>query len=62
MANLSPAAARGTRVHSLMEEYLLGVEKNPVIDDPEIEAFWKPSSLNLYPVELDGFADKLYRC
>jgi len=34
------AAARGTRVHSLMEEYLLGVNKNPVIDDEEIAEFW----------------------
>lgn len=35
------AAARGTRVHSLMEEYLLGINKNPYIDDEEIELFWK---------------------
>ena len=34
------AAARGTRVHSLMEEYLLGINKNPVIDDEEIAEFW----------------------
>lgn len=34
------AAARGTRVHKLMEDYLLGVEKDPVIDDEEIAAFW----------------------
>jgi hypothetical protein len=34
------AAARGTRVHSLMEEYLLGINKNPVIDDEEIAQFW----------------------
>ena len=34
------AAARGTKVHSLMEEYLLGIEKNPVIEDEEIRAFW----------------------
>jgi hypothetical protein len=34
------AAARGTKVHSLMEEYLLGINKNPQIDDPEIAAFW----------------------
>ncbi len=34
------AAARGTKVHSLMEEYLLGVEKNPVIEDEEIREFW----------------------
>jgi len=35
------AAARGTRVHSLMEEYLLGINKNPQIDDEEIYDFWK---------------------
>ena len=34
------AAARGTRVHSLMEEYLLGVNKDPVIEEEEISAFW----------------------
>ncbi len=34
------AAARGTRVHSLMEEYLLGINKDPQIDDEEIAAFW----------------------
>ena len=34
------AAARGTKVHSLMEEYLLGIEKNPQIDDEEIAQFW----------------------
>jgi hypothetical protein len=34
------AAARGTKVHSLMEEYLLGIEKNPVIEDEEIREFW----------------------
>jgi hypothetical protein len=34
------AAARGTKVHSLMEEYLLGIDKNPVIDDEEIAQFW----------------------
>ena len=27
------AAARGTKVHSLMEDYLLGVDKNPEIED-----------------------------
>ena len=27
------AAARGTKVHSLMEEYLLDINKNPVIED-----------------------------
>lgn len=35
------AAARGTRVHSLMEEYLLGINKDPVIEDEEIAAFWQ---------------------
>jgi len=49
------AAARGTRVHSLMEEYLLGVEKNPVIDDPEIEAFW-----NGLPEKLDKLGRVLW--
>jgi hypothetical protein len=34
------AAARGTRVHSLMEEYLLGINKDPIIDDEEIAEFW----------------------
>jgi len=34
------AAARGTKVHSLMEEYLLGIEKNPKIDNEEIAQFW----------------------
>jgi len=42
------AAARGTRVHSLMEEYLLGINKNPVIDDEEIAQFW-----NGLPEKLD---------
>ena len=41
------AAARGTKVHSLMEEYLLGVNKDPQIEDPEIAEFW------------DGLADNL---
>lgn len=34
------AAARGTAVHKLMEEYLLGIEKNPVINNEEIAQFW----------------------
>ena len=42
------AAARGTRVHSLMEEYLLGVNKNPLIEDEEISEFW-----NGLPEKLD---------
>jgi hypothetical protein len=35
------AAARGTKVHSLMEEYLLGINKDPQIDDEEIAQFWE---------------------
>ena len=35
------AAARGTKVHSLMEEYLLGINKNPQIEDEEIAQFWE---------------------
>jgi hypothetical protein len=34
------AAARGTAVHKLMEEYLLGIEKDPVIENEEIAQFW----------------------
>ena len=45
------AAARGTRVHSLMEEYLLGIDKNPVIRDPEIAEFWNGLSDNLDKLE-----------
>lgn len=41
------AAARGTRVHSLMEEYLLGINKDPKIDDEEIAAFWSGLPENL---------------
>lgn len=41
------AAARGTKVHSLMEEYLLGINKNPVIDNPEIAEFWDGLPANL---------------
>lgn len=41
------AAARGTKVHSLMEEYLLGVNKNPVIEDEEIAQFWDGLPQNL---------------
>jgi hypothetical protein len=41
------AAARGTRVHSLMEEYLLGINKDPQIDDEEIAAFWSGLPENL---------------
>ena len=41
------AAARGTRVHSLMEEYLLGINKDPVIDNEEIAQFWNGLPENL---------------
>jgi len=41
------AAARGTKVHSLMEEYLLGINKDPQIDDEEIAQFWKGLPENL---------------
>jgi hypothetical protein len=45
------AAARGTKVHSLMEEYLLGINKDPVIDDEEISAFWDGLPQNLDKLE-----------
>lgn len=45
------AAARGTKVHSLMEEYLLGIEKDPVIDNEEIAAFWNGMPENLDKLE-----------
>ncbi|HAP31364.1 MAG TPA: hypothetical protein DCR01_05290, partial [Flavobacteriales bacterium] len=35
------AAARGTKVHALMEEYLLGIDRDPQIEDPEIAQFWE---------------------
>ena len=35
------AAARGTAVHGLMENYLLGIDKDPVVEDPEIASFWQ---------------------
>ncbi len=41
------AAARGTKVHSLMEEYLLGINKDPIIDDEEIADFWSGLPQNL---------------
>lgn len=41
------AAARGTAVHKLMEEYLLGVEKDPHIDNEEIGQFWSGLPENL---------------
>jgi hypothetical protein len=45
------AAARGTKVHSLMEEYLLGINKDPVIDNEEIAAFWDGLPQNLDKLE-----------
>jgi hypothetical protein len=45
------AAARGTKVHSLMEEYLLGINKDPVIEDEEIAAFWDGLPQNLDKLE-----------
>lgn len=41
------AAARGTKVHSLMEEYLLGINKDPIIEDEEIAQFWSGLPENL---------------
>ena len=41
------AAARGTRVHSLMEEYLLDINKNPIIEEEEIAQFWSGLPENL---------------
>ena len=41
------AAARGTKVHSLMEEYLLGIDKEPVIEDKEIAEYWEGLPKNL---------------
>jgi len=45
------AAARGTKVHSLMEEYLLGINKDPVIDNEEIAQFWEGLPQNLDKLE-----------
>ena len=45
------AAARGTKVHALMEEYLLGIERDPQIDDPEIAEFWDGLPDNLSKLE-----------
>mgnify|MGYP003112601497 CR=1 FL=1 len=45
------AAARGTKVHLLMEEFLLGVERNPIIKDPEIAEFWNGLPENLEKLE-----------
>ena len=52
------AAARGTRVHSLMEEYLLGINKDPVIDDEEIAAFWEGLPQNLDKLERVVWAER----
>ena len=45
------AAARGTKVHSLMEEYLLGIDKDPQIESEEIAEFWDGLSDNLDKLE-----------
>ena len=45
------AAARGTKVHSLMEEYLLDINRNPQINDPEIAEFWEGLPDNLSKLE-----------
>ena len=45
------AAARGTKVHSLMEEYLLGIEKEPTIENEEIAQFWDGLPENLDKLE-----------
>jgi len=52
------AAARGTRVHSLMEEYLLGINKEPVIDDDEIAQFWEGLPQNLDKLERVVWAER----
>lgn len=52
------AAARGTRVHSLMEEYLLGINKEPVIDDEEIAQFWDGLPQNLDKLERVVWAER----
>jgi len=35
------AAARGTAVHALMENYLLGIDRDPVVEDDEVRSFWQ---------------------
>ena len=45
------AAARGTKVHSLMERFLLGIDREPQIDDPEIAQFWDGLPNNLSKLE-----------
>ena len=52
------AAARGTRVHSLMEEYLLGINKEPVIDNEEIAQFWDGLPQNLDKLERVVWAER----
>jgi hypothetical protein len=52
------AAARGTKVHSLMEEYLLGINKDPVIDDEEIAQFWSGLPENLAKLERVMWAER----
>ena len=41
------AAARGTKVHALMENFLLGSDREPEIEDEEIAAFWDGLPKNL---------------
>lgn len=45
------AAARGTKVHSLMERFLLGIDREPTIEDPEIAQFWDGLPENLSKLE-----------
>ena len=52
------AAARGTKVHSLMEEYLLGINKDPVIEDEEIAAFWDGLPQNLDKLDRVVWAER----
>ena len=41
------AAARGTRLHKMMEDFLTDENKNPIIDDQEIAEFWEGLPENL---------------
>jgi hypothetical protein len=52
------AAARGTKVHSLMEEYLLGINKDPVIEDEEIAQFWDGLPQNLEKLDRVVWAER----
>ena len=45
------AAARGTKVHSLMERFLLGIDREPTIEDQEIAQFWDGLPENLSKLE-----------